>query len=48
MKRIAEMQGGRNVVLKRWRKNAKQQWWTFNCVDKTIRNGNWKNYALEI
>jgi hypothetical protein len=48
MKRVAEMHGNANVWLKRWRKNAKQQYWMFNCVDKTIRNGNWKNYALEI
>jgi hypothetical protein len=48
MQRVIEMQGNTNMVLKRWRKNAKQQQFTFDPVSKTIRNMNWKNYAVEI
>jgi hypothetical protein len=48
MKRIAECQGASNVFLKRYRVNQKQQQWTFNCVDKTIRSNYWKNYAMHI
>jgi hypothetical protein len=43
-----EMQGGTNLVLKRWRKNARQQQFWFDEVSKTIRNNNWKNYCLDI
>jgi hypothetical protein len=42
------MLGGANVVLKRWRKNAKNQQFWFDEVSKTIRNNHWKNYCLDI
>jgi hypothetical protein len=48
MKRVVEMHGNANVWLKRWRKNAKAQTWMFDCTSKTLRNGNWKNYIMEI
>jgi hypothetical protein len=46
--RVAEMLGGTNMVLKRWRNNAKNQQFWFDEVSKTIRNNHWKNYAVEI
>jgi hypothetical protein len=48
LNKVAEMQGGTNVVLKRWRKNQKAQQFWFDNVSKTIRNNNWKNYCLDI
>jgi hypothetical protein len=42
------MLGGTNVVLKRWRNNAKNQQFWFDEVSKTIRNNHWKNYCLDI
>jgi hypothetical protein len=42
------MLGGRNMVLKRWRKNTRQQQFFFDEVTKTVRNNYWKNYCLEI
>jgi len=48
MNRVAEMHGNTNVWLKRWRNNVKAQQWYFDEKSKTIRNNNWKNYALEI
>jgi hypothetical protein len=48
MNRVAEMLGGANMVLKRWRKNVRQQQFWFDEVSKTIRNNYWKNYCLEI
>jgi len=48
MKRIAEMQGGTQVYLKRWVKNKKQQTWKFDPVAKVIRNMYWTNYVLNI
>jgi hypothetical protein len=46
--RVAEMLGGTNMVLKRWRNNQRQQQFFFDEVSKTIRNNYWKNYAVEI
>jgi len=46
--RVAEMLGGTNMVLKRWRKNTRQQQFWFDEVSKTIRNNYWKNYCLDI
>ena len=46
--RVAEMLGGTNMVLKRWRNNQRQQQFFFDEVTKTIRNNYWKNYAIEI
>jgi hypothetical protein len=46
--RVAEMLGGRNIVLKRWRKNQRQQQFWFDEKTKTVRNNYWKNYVLEI
>jgi hypothetical protein len=46
--RVVEMLGGTNLVLKRWRKNVRQQQFYFDEVTKTIRNNNWKNYCLDI
>jgi hypothetical protein len=48
MKRVAEMQGGTQVYLKRWVKNKKQQQWFFDPVAKVIKNNYWKNYVLNI
>jgi hypothetical protein len=42
------MLGGTNMVLKRWRKNQRQQQFWFDEVSKTIRNNYWKNYCLDI
>jgi hypothetical protein len=36
--RVAEMLGGANMILKRWRNNAKQQQFFFDEVTKTVRN----------
>jgi hypothetical protein len=47
MRRVAETNSN-NITIRRWRKNAKMQQWTFNCADKTIRSNHWKNYAMEI
>jgi hypothetical protein len=46
--RVAEMLGGTQVVLKRWRKNTRQQQFFFDEVSKTVRNNYWKNYCLDI
>jgi hypothetical protein len=46
--RVAEMLGGTNMVLKRWRKNARNQQFWFDEKSKTIRNNYWKNYCLDI
>jgi hypothetical protein len=46
--RVAEMLGGTNMVLKRWRNNQRQQQFFFDEVTKTIRNNYWKNYCLDI
>jgi hypothetical protein len=46
--RVAEMLGGTNMVLKRWRKNTRQQQFFFDEVTKTVRNNYWKNYCLDI
>jgi hypothetical protein len=46
--RVAEMLGGTNMVLKRWRNNTRQQQFWFDEVSKTIRNNYWKNYCLDI
>jgi len=48
MNKVVEMQGGTNVVLKRWRANQRQQQFVFDNVSKTVKNMNWKNYALDI
>jgi hypothetical protein len=48
MKRIAECVGANNVVLKRWRNNAKGQQWYFDNVSKTIKNNQWKSHSLDI
>jgi hypothetical protein len=48
LNKVAEMLGGTNMVLKRWRKNQKQQQFWFDNVSKTIRNNHWKNYCLDI
>jgi hypothetical protein len=48
MRRVAEMVGASNIVLKRWVKGrAAQQFW-FDQKSKTIRSNQWKNYAMEI
>jgi hypothetical protein len=36
------------MVLKRWRKNTRQQQFFFDNVSKTIKNNYWKNYCLDI
>jgi len=46
--RVAEMLGGTNMVLKRWRKNAKNQQFWFDEKTKTLRNNHWKNYCIDI
>jgi len=46
--RVAEMLGGTNMVLKRWRNNQRQQQFWFDEVSKTVRNNYWKNYCWEI
>jgi len=48
MKRVAEVIGANNVVIKRWTKGRAAQQFTFNSVDKTVRSNHWKNYAMEI
>ena len=48
MRRVAEMQGGTNVVLKRFVKNRLAQRFAFDCVSKTVRNEQWKNYVMDI
>jgi len=48
MNKVAEMLGGTNMVLKRWRKNTRQQQFFFDEKTKTIRNNYWKNYCLDI
>jgi hypothetical protein len=48
MGRVMESIGASNVTLKKHRKNTKAQQWTFDRVSNTIRNENWKNYALEM
>jgi hypothetical protein len=48
MRRVAEMQGGTNIVLKRYVKNRLAQRFAFDCVSKTVRNEQWKNYVMDI
>ena len=38
MNRVIEMQGGTNIVLKRFTKNRLAQKFSFDCVSKTVRN----------
>jgi hypothetical protein len=46
--RVMEMHGNTYTYLKRWRNNATQQQFRFDCTSKTVRNNHWKNYALNI
>jgi hypothetical protein len=46
--RVAEMLGGTNMVLKRWRNNQRQQQFFFDEVKKVVRNNYWKNYCWDI
>jgi len=46
--RVAEMLGGTNMVLKRWRNAQRQQQFWFDEVSKTVRNNYWKNYCWDI
>jgi hypothetical protein len=48
MNRVAESPGANNIQLKRWRKNAKQQMFWFDCKTKQVYSENWKNYCMEI
>jgi hypothetical protein len=48
MRRVAEMQGGTNIVLKRYVKNRLAQRFSFDCVSKTVRSEQWKNYVMDI
>lgn len=48
MKRVVEMHGNANVWIKRYTKNRLAQRFSFDCVSKTIRNEQWKNYVMEI
>jgi hypothetical protein len=48
LNKVVEMLGGTNMVLKRWRKNTRQQQFWFDNTSKTIRNNYWKNYCLDI
>jgi hypothetical protein len=48
MRRVAEMSGNTNVMLKRFVKNRPAQRFTFDCVSKKVRNEQWTNYVLDI
>jgi hypothetical protein len=48
MKRVAEMEGGTNITLKRFVKNRLAQRFSFDCKTKTVRNEQWKNYVMDI
>jgi hypothetical protein len=48
MNRVIEAHGNNWLYLRRYVKNRKAQTWVFNGVDKTLHNGNWKNYAMTI
>jgi len=48
MRRVAEMLGGTNIVLKRYVKNRLAQRFSFDCVSKTVRSEQWKNYVMDI
>jgi hypothetical protein len=48
MKRVAEMVGASNIVLKRYVKGRNAQQFVFDPVSKTIRSNHWKNYCIEI
>jgi hypothetical protein len=47
-RRVVEAHGNNWLYLRRWVANRKAQWWEFNGVDKTLHNGNWKNYNMQI
>jgi len=46
MKRVLESIGANNITLKRWRKNVTAQQWWFDEKTKTVKNQQWKNYAM--
>jgi hypothetical protein len=48
MRRVAEMLGNTNITLKRFVKNRLAQRWSFDCVSKTVRSEQWKNYVMDI
>jgi hypothetical protein len=48
MRRVAECVGANNIVLRRYVKNRSAQRFAFDCVSKTIRSDQWKNYYMEI
>jgi hypothetical protein len=48
MRRVAEMLGGTNITLMRFVKNRLAQRWSFDCVSKTVRSEQWKNYVMDI
>jgi hypothetical protein len=48
MRRVAEMVGASNIVLKRWVRNRAAQRFVFDGVSKTIKSDHWKNYCMEI
>jgi hypothetical protein len=48
MRRVAEVVGASNVVLKRWVKGRSAQQLFFDMSSKTVRSQQWKNYCIEI
>jgi hypothetical protein len=48
MRRVVEMVGASNLVLKRYAKGRTAQQYFFDMTTKTIRSNHWKNYCVEI
>jgi len=48
MKRVAEMVGANNIVLKRWVKGRLAQQFWFDQKTKTVHSNYWKTYVMEI
>jgi hypothetical protein len=48
LKRVVEMVGASNIVLKRYAKGRAAQQFVFDGTTKLIRGNHWKNYCVSI
>jgi phage/plasmid primase-like uncharacterized protein len=48
MKRVVEMVGASNIVLKRYAKGRAAQQFVFDGTKKLIQGNHWKNYCISI
>jgi hypothetical protein len=48
MKRVVEMVGASNIVLKRYVKGRAAQQFVYNPTSKLVLGNHWKNYCISI